>query len=133
MRIIERKDAKYLLFGILEISEKKRENHSNSEKKHFERKEASQMCLASFHIKRDTEKSISANLGIFLPRQCPCSRTTVLKNTRRQLHFFSKESTVTFFLPGRSPFASERYFVVVLMRVCLLLSGCFFLISPQGP
>ena len=81
MRIIERKDAKYLLFGILEISEKKRENHSNSEKKHFERKEASQMCLASFHIKRDTEKSISANLGIFLPRQCPCSRTTVLKNT----------------------------------------------------
>ena len=83
MRIIERKDAKYLLFGILEISEKKRENHSNSEKKHFERKEASQMCLASFHIKRDTEKSISANLGIFLPRQCPCSRTTVLKNTRR--------------------------------------------------
>lgn len=32
MRIIERKDAKYLLFGILEISEKKRENHSNSEK-----------------------------------------------------------------------------------------------------
>ena len=29
MRIIERKDAKYLLFGILEISEKKRENHSN--------------------------------------------------------------------------------------------------------
>ena len=50
MRIIERKDAKYLLFGILEISEKKRENHSNSEKKHFERKEASQMCLASFHI-----------------------------------------------------------------------------------
>ena len=84
MRIIERKDAKYLLFGILEISEKKRENHSNSEKKHFERKEASQMCLASFHIKRDTEKSISANLGIFLPRQCPCSRTTVLKNTRRR-------------------------------------------------
>ena len=83
MRIIERKDAKYLLFGILEISEKKRENHSNSEKKHFERKEASQMCLASFHIKRDTEKSISANLCIFLPRQCPCSRTTVLKNTRR--------------------------------------------------
>lgn len=88
MRIIERKDAKYLLFGILEISEKKRENHSNSEKKHFERKEASQMCLASFHIKRDTEKSISANLGIFLPRQCPCSRTTVLKNTRRQPFFF---------------------------------------------
>ena len=87
MRIIERKDAKYLLFGILEISEKKRENHSNSEKKHFERKEASQMCLASFHIKRDTEKSISANLGIFLPRQCPCSRTTVLKNTRRQGSF----------------------------------------------
>ena len=39
MRIIERKDAKYLLFGILEISEKKRENHSNSEKKHFERKD----------------------------------------------------------------------------------------------
>ena len=89
MRIIERKDAKYLLFGILEISEKKRENHSNSEKKHFERKEASQMCLASFHIKRDTEKSISANLGIFLPRQCPCSRTTVLKNTRRPLLFYS--------------------------------------------
>lgn len=88
MRIIERKDAKYLLFGILEISEKKRENHSNSEKKHFERKEASQMCLASFHIKRDTEKSISANLGIFLPRQCPCSRTTVLKNTRRPPVFF---------------------------------------------
>lgn len=88
MRIIERKDAKYLLFGILEISEKKRENHSNSEKKHFERKEASQMCLASFHIKRDTEKSISANLGIFLPRQCPCSRTTVLKNTRRRRSFF---------------------------------------------
>ncbi len=88
MRIIERKDAKYLLFGILEISEKKRENHSNSEKKHFERKEASQMCLASFHIKRDTEKSISANLGIFLPRQCPCSRTTVLKNTRRQRFLF---------------------------------------------
>lgn len=88
MRIIERKDAKYLLFGILEISEKKRENHSNSEKKHFERKEASQMCLASFHIKRDTEKSISANLGIFLPRQCPCSRTTVLKNTRRQGAYF---------------------------------------------
>ena len=88
MRIIERKDAKYLLFGILEISEKKRENHSNSEKKHFERKEASQMCLASFHIKRDTEKSISANLGIFLPRQCPCSRTTVLKNTRRRQSFF---------------------------------------------
>lgn len=87
MRIIERKDAKYLLFGILEISEKKRENHSNSEKKHFERKEASQMCLASFHIKRDTEKSISANLGIFLPRQCPCSRTTVLKNTRRRRCF----------------------------------------------
>ena len=87
MRIIERKDAKYLLFGILEISEKKRENHSNSEKKHFERKEASQMCLASFHIKRDTEKSISANLGIFLPRQCPCSRTTVLKNTRRRVAF----------------------------------------------
>ena len=90
MRIIERKDAKYLLFGILEISEKKRENHSNSEKKHFERKEASQMCLASFHIKRDTEKSISANLGIFLPRQCPCSRTTVLKNTRRRLPFFCR-------------------------------------------
>ena len=89
MRIIERKDAKYLLFGILEISEKKRENHSNSEKKHFERKEASQMCLASFHIKRDTEKSISANLGIFLPRQCPCSRTTVLKNTRRRRSFLS--------------------------------------------
>ena len=88
MRIIERKDAKYLLFGILEISEKKRENHSNSEKKHFERKEASQMCLASFHIKRDTEKSISANLGIFLPRQCPCSRTTVLKNTRRHEALF---------------------------------------------
>ena len=88
MRIIERKDAKYLLFGILEISEKKRENHSNSEKKHFERKEASQMCLASFHIKRDTEKSISANLGIFLPRQCPCSRTTVLKNTRRPGRLF---------------------------------------------
>ncbi len=88
MRIIERKDAKYLLFGILEISEKKRENHSNSEKKHFERKEASQMCLASFHIKRDTEKSISANLGIFLPRQCPCSRTTVLKNTRRHFFFY---------------------------------------------
>lgn len=84
MRIIERKDAKYLLFGILEISEKKREDHSNSEKKHFERKEASQMCLASFHIKRDTEKSISANLGIFLPRQCPRSRTTVLKNTLPQ-------------------------------------------------
>ena len=78
MRIIERKDAKYLLFGILEISEKK----------HFERKEASQMCLASFHIKRDTEKSISANLGIFLPRQCPCSRTTVLKNTRRPTLLF---------------------------------------------
>ena len=90
MRIIERKDAKYLLFGILEISEKKRENHSNSEKKHFERKEASQMCLASFHIKRDTEKSISANLGIFLPRQCPCSRTTVLKNTRRQNAFLTR-------------------------------------------
>lgn len=92
MRIIERKDAKYLLFGILEISEKKRENHSNSEKKHFERKEASQMCLASFHIKRDTEKSISANLGIFLPRQCPCSRTTVLKNTRRHRDFFFSPS-----------------------------------------
>ena len=91
MRIIERKDAKYLLFGILEISEKKRENHSNSEKKHFERKEASQMCLASFHIKRDTEKSISANLGIFLPRQCPCSRTTVLKNTRRRPSFYMHE------------------------------------------
>ena len=88
MRIIERKDAKYLLFGILEISEKKQENHSNSEKKHFERKEASQMCLASFHIKRDTEKSISANLGIFLPRQCPCSRTTVLKNTGHLLRLF---------------------------------------------
>ena len=87
MRIIERKDAKYLLFGILEISEKKRENHSNSEKKHFEMKEASQMCLASFHIKRDPDKSISANLGIFLPRQCPCSRTTVLKNTRRRGSF----------------------------------------------
>lgn len=116
MRIIERKDAKYLLFGILEISEKKRENHSNSEKKHFERKEASQMCLASFHIKRDTEKSISANLGIFLPRQCPCSRTTVLKNTRRPGCPFSgrasdhlccrdrdhgfADRTVPLFLPG---------------------------------
>ena len=37
-----------------------------------------------------------------------------------QLHFFSKESTVTFLLSKRSPFASERYFVVVLMRVRLL-------------
>lgn len=103
MRIIERKDAKYLLFGILEISEKKRENHSNSEKKHFERKEASQMCLASFHIKRDTEKSISANLGIFLPRQCPCSRTTVLKNTRRRGAVFYKSG-------GRQSFAAVFLF-----------------------
>lgn len=105
MRIIERKDAKYLLFGILEISEKKRENHSNSEKKHFERKEASQMCLTSFHIKRDTEKSISANLGIFLPRQCPCSRTTVLKNTRRQAPtFFVLDETNKVVLKGADRF-----------------------------
>ena len=106
MRIIERKDAKYLLFGILEISEKKRENHSNSEKKHFERKEASQMCLASFHIKRDTEKSISANLGIFLPRQCPCSRTTVLKNTLPQAPALPARSNVrTSYLLLLSPFS----------------------------
>lgn len=42
-----------------------------------------------------------------------------------QLHFFSKESTVTFFLSGRSPFASERYFVVVLMRVRLFAAPVF--------
>ena len=54
------------------------------------------MCLASFHIKRDTEKSISANLGIFLPRQCPCSRTTVLKNTRRRPSFFRAKKSMSF-------------------------------------
>lgn len=111
MRIIERKDAKYLLFGILEISEKKRENHSNSEKKHFERKEASQMCLASFHIKRDTEKSISANLGIFLPRQCPCSRTTVLKNTRRLHCFLYANKKIYFF----------KINLLVFLDICYLM------------
>ena len=128
MRIIERKDAKYLLFGILEISEKKRENHSNSEKKHFERKEASQMCLASFHIKRDTEKSISANLGIFLPRQCPCSRTTVLKNTRRPCHpyFFcvqwrqhsSCQLTISF--PQLHPHRYAKEFCCTFHKGCCL-------------
>jgi hypothetical protein len=50
-----------------------------------------------------------------------------------QLHFFSKESTVTFFLPGRSPFASERYFVVVLMRVRLSASGHFPALRQTAP
>ena len=118
MRIIERKDAKYLLFGILEISEKKRENHSNSEKKHFERKEASQMCLASFHIKRDTEKSISANLGIFLPRQCPCSRTTVLKNTRRRqvLYFLSMDYKKDIFAVLAYDFELSHFLVKYRLR-----------------
>ena len=63
------------------------------------------MCLASFHIKRDTEKSISANLGIFLPRQCPCSRTTVLKNTRRQAPtFFVLDETNKVVLKGADRF-----------------------------
>ena len=117
MRIIERKDAKYLLFGILEISEKKRENHSNSEKKHFERKEASQMCLASFHIKRDTEKSISANLGIFLPRQCPCSRTTVLKNTRRRKCFI--------FIQSEGLVCNRRQAYVITRSVYGITAGVF--------
>ena len=54
------KDAKIYTFGILENSEKTEKSTAIVRKNHFERKEANQMYLASFHPKRDTEKSISA-------------------------------------------------------------------------
>ena len=67
------KDAKLYTFGILKKVRKTAKITATVREMYYERKEASQMYLASFHIKRDTEKSISANLGISLPRQCPCS------------------------------------------------------------